>query len=100
MAIQLGVNEHTVLNWERGKWPIDRHLPLLLRFLGYDPRPEPQTFGERLRMRRQALGLSCKAAAKVIGIDEGTLSRWERGIWNPTGDRRAMVVRFLSSDIG
>ena len=35
--------------------------------------------GERLVRRRTSLGLSQKEAAKRLGVDPGTLARWERG---------------------
>jgi len=34
--------------------PEPRYLAGILRFLGYDPRPEPATFGGRLRAAREA----------------------------------------------
>src|SRR5208282_2767787 len=71
VADQLGVNENTVVGWERGKTPVDRHLPLVISFLGLDPCPTPRSLGQQLRSKRGAFGLSCKAAAKLLGVDEG-----------------------------
>lgn len=35
---------------------------------------------ETLRTRRDALGLSQPALAALLGVNEMTLSRWERGV--------------------
>ena len=97
VAERLGSRLSTVLCWEKGtRHPTDRYLPALIRFLGYDPLPAPTGMGGRLRTWRRRQGLSGKAAAKRLGVDEGTLSRWERGIWKPTGPRRKLIEELLS----
>ncbi len=40
-----------------------RHLPAIIRFLGYNPIPRGKTVGQRVRRTRQALGLSQKKLA-------------------------------------
>lgn len=96
VAAQIGVTPTTVLDWEKGKPPYDRYLPRIIIFLGYDPRPAPRTLGERLHRARGTHGLSGKAAARLLGVDEGTFYRWEQDIWVPRGGRRALVDAFLS----
>ena len=40
VADQIGVDELTVTNWERNATvPAIRHIPAIIRFLGYDPLP-------------------------------------------------------------
>lgn len=49
LATRLGVNPWTVLNWEKGHTqPPSLSVAAILRFLGYDPFPPPQTLAERL----------------------------------------------------
>jgi DNA-binding transcriptional regulator YiaG len=97
VARQLAVNVATIHCWERGtKHPMDRHLPAVIRFLGYDPLPEPIGLGEKLQAWRRRRGLSAKAAARRLGVDEGTLSRWERGIWKPKGARQKLVESLVA----
>jgi len=38
--------------------------------------------GAELRKRREALGLSQIELARQLGVDNGTVSRWERGELN------------------
>lgn len=51
----------------------------IIRFLGYDPFPEPTNRSERLLAKRRAMGWSIKEAARQRGVDEGTWRAWERG---------------------
>lgn len=84
----------TVLLWEKDRVkPSARHYPAILGFLGYDPFAPPATLGERLAHKRRELGLSVKAAAKLLEVDEGTFSSWERGR-EPRRSRNA-AQRFL-----
>jgi transcriptional regulator with XRE-family HTH domain len=49
-----------------------------------------------LVQRRTALGLSQKEAAKRMGVDPGTLAKWERGEREPVGRFLEAVERFLN----
>jgi len=59
--------------------PYERYIPDIIRFLGYNPLPEPQSLREKLIYTRKLLGLSQEALAKRLGVDPTTLRRWERG---------------------
>ena len=67
----------------------------VINFLGYDPAPEPETLGQQIGAKRRELGLNLEMAARLIGIDEGTLRRYERGEWTPKGDRLGRIIRFV-----
>jgi transcriptional regulator with XRE-family HTH domain len=98
-ADALGCHATSVANWEAGRRePATRQLPRLIAFLGYDPRPDFETVGGRVRRHRTGLGFSFKAAAEQIGVDPGTLSRWERGRRQPEGKYLAKVYSFLGED--
>jgi DNA-binding XRE family transcriptional regulator len=88
-----------LLNWEKGRAePELRFLPAILVFLGYDPRPEPATFGGRLRAAREAAGLSEEALARKLGLDPGTVAAWERDeVSRPYPRIRAVLERWLAS---
>lgn len=79
-AETVGANTYTYLLWEGDKIaPGARFYPAIFAFLGYDPHREPVSIPERIVAKRRTLGLSRKAAAARIGMDEATLARWERG---------------------
>ena len=79
-AKQLGINSWTVQNWEKGHTePPIESMPAIVRFLGYDPFPEPKTLPERLLAKRRAMGWSIRTAAQMLGVDPGTWGDWERG---------------------
>jgi transcriptional regulator with XRE-family HTH domain len=95
-AERLGVHEATVTNWELKRTkPALRFLPGIVRFLGYTPWTGDGSIGERLLAFRRERGLSQTAFAGLLGVDPGTLSRWERGLRVPTGRYARLVVAFL-----
>ncbi|MEO6324034.1 MAG: helix-turn-helix transcriptional regulator [Thermoanaerobaculia bacterium] len=86
VAARVGADTKTVTNWELNRTEPDlAHLPALLAFLGFDPRPEGQTFGERLYRARTAKGLSHRDLARLIEVDESTVWKWEDGRHRPMG---------------
>lgn len=93
---RIGVRCSTVWNWENS-WSVPelRHLPKIIAFLGYDPRPEPEDLAERLVWYRQGRGWSQKRFAEVLGIDPATLARWERGERKPTEEYARRVEAAL-----
>jgi transcriptional regulator with XRE-family HTH domain len=99
VAQQLGVNEATITNWEtNGAQPGVKYMPAIIRFLGYNPLPpSPGGTGERLVRCRTLLGLSQKVFAGQLGVDQGTLAKWERRERQPAGCFAAWVARFLDT---
>jgi DNA-binding transcriptional regulator YiaG len=99
-AFQIGVHDQTFRNWETGTTaPAIQWWPGIIAFVGYDPRRTPDTLGGRLRHCREQLGLSQQSTALSIGVDAGTLRRWEKGERAPTGPNLASVHAFLASSI-
>ncbi len=79
-AKQIGVNPKTYENWEQEKYePEVRFWPGVILFLGYDPRPDPETLGERIRAARRRQGISQEELARRLGIDPSTVAAWEAG---------------------
>jgi len=76
----LGTDESSIIQWEKGrKLPRVYRLPAIIRFLGYNPLPEPRTISERLVAKRVERGWSRKVASRHLGIDVSTLRDWEQG---------------------
>jgi transcriptional regulator with XRE-family HTH domain len=72
-------------------------MPAIIRFLGYHPLPEGDSWGGRLLRQRISLGLTQEEAACRIGVDPGTLARWERDEREPAGKLASRVERFLAT---
>ena len=90
-AAQIGTSEPRIVSWENGhRRPVARFVPAIIRFLGYDPFPEPLTISERLVAKRRELGWSRKKAAKAWGVAESTLQGWELG--GPISQRHHRVM--------
>ena len=98
VAHQLGVREETVGLWENGlARPLPRHYGNIVRFLGYDPEPGGQTVAGRLRAVRRRLGLSQAEFAAKVGLDEGSVCRWESGSRQPSRWMAGRVAVILDS---
>jgi len=99
VAEQIGVDKTSIHNWETGvTGPGFEYMPAIIRFLGYNPLPEGNGWGERLLRRRTSLGISQEASAKRLGLDPSTLARWERGEREPTGALLSRVMGFLDEE--
>ena len=72
-----------------------KHWPEIIKFLGYRPSPEPNTFVECLLAYRRRHGLSRKALAAVLLVDEGTLWCWEVDQRKPESKRHFNAARRL-----
>jgi transcriptional regulator with XRE-family HTH domain len=84
VAIQIGVSESSIYNWERNRNSPQVHdMPAIIRF--------SESFPERLRSFRQLLGLTEKAIAQRLGIDPTTIRQWESGRRKPS---RKLLVAF------
>ncbi len=85
------------MNWEKGRCePSVSMIPRIVDFLGYCPyEPPPETFGEKLAAARRRLGLTKSKLANRLGVDPGTLSRWEEGLKKPKGRLRVIVDLLL-----
>lgn len=101
VAEQMGVSVFTVINWELGETsPPVRYGPRIIRFLGYDPSPEPRSFEEEVMSLRWRLGLTQRELAEQLEVDESTIRGWEHGTQRPTGDFRDRVQVLLNSILG
>lgn len=98
VAELIGVAKETVANWEKNKAePVVALMPAVIRFLGYEPWPDPVTLGERMRAYRLNNGLPIKQAATQAGVDPGSWAQWEETGHIP-GDRyRLLVEEFIGA---
>lgn len=51
--------------------------------------------GARVRQRREQLGHSVNALAKAVGVSPSLLSRWERGVGDPSLSHAVAIARVL-----
>lgn len=84
VALLIGVDENTIMNWELGHCqPALRTIPGIIEFLGYVPFELGESLMERLRSYRRVHGISRQKLAGMLGVDEATLLRWEMGQRRP-----------------
>jgi transcriptional regulator with XRE-family HTH domain len=101
VARQVGVDPATVTNWELNRCAPDlRKMPGVIRFLGYLPDPDDTSPGQRLRAARRARGLSIKEVARAVGVDPGTVARWESGKSQPAIRQDIRLKEVLRAQAG
>lgn len=101
LAARLGVSTTSVLNWERNRRQAHpTHLGAITSFLGYFPSALAQErLGDRIRAARHMLGLSQKRLAERLGVNEGTVSKWERGRKRPFLRFTRLFEEFVESSV-
>jgi DNA-binding XRE family transcriptional regulator len=73
-------------------------LPKIYHFLGYNPlQGDATNLGEKIKQYRIQKGLSLRRLAKEMGIDPGTLSKWEKGQSNPNSKLRTQLQEILKN---
>ena len=98
VAEQIGVDKSSIGNWELNRTtPAFEYMPVIIRFLGYNPIPPSDKWSERLVQCRTVLGIPQKESAKRIGVDPCTLPRWERGEREPSGAFARAASQFVFS---
>jgi len=98
VASQIWVSEESVYNWETNRTePEVRLIPPVIDFLGYVPYDPTWSFGKWLRAVRLALGLSQEQLARRAGLDESTLSKWEREEHKPSRKKIIALKNFFKS---
>ena len=98
VAKVIGCDPMTVVNWEKGHTTPRIHLMAkVVRFLGYDPLPKGTTLGEKIAHFRRSQGITQTAFAEKLGVDPGTLSRWETGEREPRGAYFEALNLYLTS---
>lgn len=55
--------------------------------------------GRALRRMRALRGLKQSAVAAMLGVDQTTISRWERGIGHPDGREAAALERLIAAPV-
>jgi transcriptional regulator with XRE-family HTH domain len=81
VAERIGCSKAALVMWEKGHSnPEIRFWPGILRFLGYDPAPQPHSTAELLLAVRRLRGWSQRRMARFLGVDPTSIRRWERSL--------------------
>lgn len=99
VAHKLKVDVFTLLNWEKNRTePAVRCWPAIVSFLGYCPYQRAETLGDKLRLYRVHRGFSHEAMAEILGVDPGSISRWETGERKPTTEMRRRIISAIQKN--
>jgi transcriptional regulator with XRE-family HTH domain len=58
----------------------------------------PRHIGEHIKKRRFDLKLPAYKCQKILGVDKGTLTDWERGKHQPCRQNQKQIIKFLGYD--
>lgn len=99
VALLLGTTKCSVMYWEKNRTtPTLVHLPGIIKFLGYCPLDQHDTPGRRLSWARECNGITQRAMAEAIRIDQGTLIRLEKGKWGGRRNYLTKALEFLEAE--
>ncbi len=92
------MTENSIWNWENNQTsPSLEKIPKIIKFLGYLPYDSTdKSLEQQITIARQVLGLSQKELANFLGVDPGTVRRWEKGRGRPKGDLLVKLNSYLS----
>ena len=98
---RIGVSPWTIMNWEKGKTnPGIQYYPAIFSFLEYDPFPDPKTLGEKIAAWRQQNGVTRKALARQLRIDETALAKREFDVASTSEKKAVQLTSFLEKKFG
>jgi DNA-binding transcriptional regulator YiaG len=96
LAKLLAVDKNTIQNWERGIGkPMIRHVPGIIKLLGYDPEPAPQSLGQKIAYSRRLLGFTQEDLGKALAIGSFAVWQWESGRAVPPQDKLQHLQSLL-----
>ena len=80
--------------------PAVRFGPRAVEFLGYDPLPEPKSFGQEIWKLRWRLGLTQRALAGHLRINDASVRGWESGRHGAAEGLRGRLKDLLRNPSG
>jgi DNA-binding transcriptional regulator YiaG len=98
VADMIGVCKGTIIHWENNKGgSCAPDVPAIIKFLGYDPFPDPGGLINEMKQWRVRSGLSTTEAAGLLGMEGATWAYWEQGARKP-GKRTVKAILALISE--
>ena len=99
VAAGIGVSVCSVNAWELNhSEPEIRYVPEIIKFLGYNPKPEPEGALERLEWYRWTNGQSIERLGVAMGRDPEQLSDWLSGRHKPFKKSLERIELFLNQN--
>jgi len=97
VAKLMGADEATIYHWENNKYPIHRRYNgKIIKFLGYYPFPlDLKTLGGRIQCYLNLHGCTHEDFAKLVGVDESTVTLWRRNKKKPLKRSLPKVLECL-----
>ena len=96
----LHTSTSNVRNWEANRRAVSlRFRRSVNEFIGLCPCDLSLSFGRRLKVRREYLGLSLKRLSMILGADPDTIAGWENELHEPSNRHLKRIRLFMSRKI-
>jgi len=96
LALATNAGVWTVITWEKHDVePSVKFIPAIIEWLGYDPFPVGETFGEQVTWKRKKAGLTRQRLAKRLGMNYGSIEQWERDVCKPLPTNLRKLERLI-----
>ena len=111
LANRLGVSKGSIIAWELShRVPRHSNLRALREWLAEEDIKLPASqypltellapdLGARIRDRRREWAMSRTELAELLGVDRGTLTKWENGMHIPSDVKAQRLLEWLAEDI-
>src|SRR5439155_7099028 len=101
LADRFGVHKGSIQNRERGiTEPAIRHVPKIVEFLRFDPKPEPSRLHAWLADARRRVGMPQEEIADALNVAPNTVWRWEHVDGLLPAERLALFHILLGNRVG
>jgi DNA-binding transcriptional regulator YiaG len=97
-AQEMNVSEDCLSYWEQNRnHPRLYQYPAIIAFLGYYPfGHETETLGGKIKRYKYEHGVSNEKLAKQLGVDEGTVAKWEQNRRVPKAKQYKIVLSLIT----
>lgn len=63
------------------------------------PTERSKLWGGNVKRGRKAMGLTQVELAKLVGVQQGTVARWEHGVTSPRDDMKVRLAGVLHQEV-
>jgi transcriptional regulator with XRE-family HTH domain len=98
LALAANADVWTVITWERHDVePSVKLISAIIEWLGYDPFPVGDTFGEKIKWKRKKVGLTGQELGDLLSLSYCAIEQWERDVCKPRPANLCTLERVIGN---